>query len=195
MKKTGLFTASEAAVASAPPENLSYEELKHGRPNGQSSAMRSTESAHNYQSRGSRGRPTGALVVAILYFLIGGSWIFMGVGALMGAMLVGAAMGSAASQGGTTVAPAGMAAVGGIVFLLSLFIFVIGIARIAIGVGILQMKEWARAAAISVEGLSSLRNMFGVFSGEWFFSFIGIGISVAISIYLLRDDVRRDFSS
>jgi hypothetical protein len=193
MKKTGLFTQAEAAVASAPPEAQSYEALK-GRQNGQSSAMRSTAPASNYQSNGSQGRPAGALVVAILYFILGGMGIFGGIGTLMGAMLVGAAMNSAASQAGTTVAPSGMAAIGGIIFLLSLLLFAIGIARIAIGVGILKMKEWARAAAIFVEGLSSLRNMLAIFSGEWLFSFIGIGISVAISIYLLRDDVRRGFS-
>jgi hypothetical protein len=193
MKKTGLFTQAEAAVASAPPEAQSYEALK-GRQNGQSSAMRSTAPASNYQSNGSQGRPAGALVVAILYFILGGMGIFGGIGTLMGAMLVGAAMNSAASQAGTTVAPSGMAAIGGIIFLLSLLLFAIGIARIAIGVGILKMKEWARAAAIFVEGLSSLRNMLAIFSGEWLFSFIGIGISVAISIYLLRDDVRRSFS-
>ncbi len=193
MKKTGLFTQAEAAVASAPPEAQSDEALQ-GRPKGQSSAMRSTTPATNYQRNGSQGRPVGALVVAILYFILGGMGIFGGIGTLMGAMLVGAAMSSAASQAGATVAPSGIAAIGGIIFLLSLLLFAIGIARIAIGIGILKMKEWARAAAIFVEGLSSLRNILAIFSGEWFFSLIGIGISVAISIYLLRDDVRRNFS-
>jgi hypothetical protein len=36
--------------------------------------------------------------------------------------------------------------------------------------------------------------MIAVFSGEWLFSFIGFGISAAVQIYLLRDDVKRRFS-
>ncbi len=193
MKKTGLFTQAEAAVASAPPEAQSYEALK-GRPNGQSSAMRSTAPGSNYQPQGSQSRPGGLLVVAIVYFILGGIGLFGGIATLMGAMVVGAAMGSAASQSGAANGTAGMAAIGGIIFLLALFLFVISIARIAIGIGILQMKKWAWAAALFVESLSFLRNICAVLSGEWFFSLIGMIISGIIMMYLNSDDIKRRFS-
>jgi hypothetical protein len=193
MKKTGLFTAAEAAVAAAAPEALSYEALK-SRPNGQSSAMRSTTPGSNYQPQGSQSRPGGLLVVAIVYFVLGGIGLFAGIATLMGAMMVGAAMGSAASQSSAAGGTAGMAAIGGIIFLLALFLFLISIARIAIGIGILQMKKWAWAAALFVESLSSLRNIYAVLSGEWFFSLIGMIISGIIIMYLVSDDIKRRFS-
>jgi hypothetical protein len=194
MKKTGLFTASEAAVASAPPENLSYEELKHGRPNGQSSAMRSTATATNYQSSGSQSRPVGLLIVSIVYFILGGIGLFGGIATLIGAMVIGAAAGSAASQSGAAGGTAGIVAIGGIIFLLALFLFVISIARIAIGMGILKMKKWSWVAALVVEVLMALRNVYAVLSGEWFFGLIGMIISGAIMMYLVSDDVKQRFS-
>jgi hypothetical protein len=178
MKQATLFTAAEAEVASAPPENLSYEELKKGRPNGQSSAMRYTEPSHTYVSSGSLGRPTGVLVVAILYFFFGGFSILVGGFTLIASFFLRAAMDSA----GGDAAAAGM--VGFIVFVMSGVLLLLGLARIWIGIGLLNMSQSARVWALRIEGVSAVRSLFALIRGDVLGGMIGMGISVPIFIYL-----------
>jgi hypothetical protein len=181
MKKTGLFTASEAAVASAPPENLSYEELKNGRPNGQSSAMRPTETARNYKPQGSQARPTAVTWLAILYFVFGGLGVAGGAFMILGGLAVGAAVGS---QGGD----AGMAtAIGGTVLLFGFLILALSAAEIVVGVGLMQMRKWSRIGVIAIECLSILGTVVDMFAGKYF-SFWRILCAARIIQYILSLD-------
>jgi hypothetical protein len=180
MKQATLFTQAEAEVASAPPENLSYEELKKGRPNGQSSAMRYTEPSHTYVSSGSLGRPTGVLVVAILYFIFGGFCVVAGGFTLIASFFLRAAMNSA---GGDAAA---MGMVGFIVFVMAGILLLLGLARIWIGMGLLNMSQSARVWALRLEGVSAVRSLFALIRGDVLGGLIGMGISVPIFFYLAQ---------
>jgi hypothetical protein len=180
MKKTGLFTASEAAVASAPPENLSYEELKHGRPNGQSSAMRYTEPSHTYVSSGSLGRPTGVLVVSILYFVVGAFCVVTGGLTLIATLFLRAAMDGAGSNA------AAMGMVGFFVFVWAGLWLFLGLARIWIGIGLLHMNSWARNWALRLEGVSAMRCFFAMIQGNVIGGILGMAISVPVFFYLAQ---------
>jgi hypothetical protein len=179
MKQATLFTAAEAEVASAPPEAQSYEALK-SRPNGQSSAMRYTEPSHTYVSSGSLGRPTGVLVVAILYFVFGGFSILVGGFTLIASFFLRAAMDSA---GGDTAA-VGM--IGFFVFVMAGILLLLGLARIWIGIGLLNMSQSARIWALRLEGISAVRSLFALIRGDILGGIIGIGISVPIFFYLAQ---------
>jgi hypothetical protein len=186
MKKVTLFTAAEAEVASAPPEALSYEELK-SRPNGQSSAMRYTEPSHTYVSSGSLGRPTGVLVVAILYFVFGGFCVVAGGFTLIASFFLRAAMNSA---GGDAAA---MGLVGFFVFVMAGILLLLGLARIWIGMGLLNMSQSARVWALRLEGISAVRSLFALIRGDVLGGLIGIGISVPIFVYLSQGGMADRF--
>jgi hypothetical protein len=186
MKQATLFTQAEAEVASAPPENLSYEALK-SRPNGQSSAMRHTEPSHTYVSMGSLGRPTGVLVVAILYFFFGGFSILVGGFTLIASFFLRAAMNSA----GTNVAAAGM--VGFFIFVMAGVLLLLGFARIWIGMGLLNMSQSARVWALRLEGISAVRSLFALIRGDVLGGVIGLGISIPIFIYLSQGGMSDRF--
>ncbi len=180
MKKTGLFTQAEAAVASAPPEVQSYEALK-GRPNGQSSAMRYTESATNYRPQGSQARPTGVTWLAVVYFVFGGLGAAAGALMILGGLAVGAAVGT---QGGD----AGMAtAIGGTVLLIGFLVLALGAAEIVVGVGLMQMRKWSRIGVIVIECLSILGTIVDMLAGKYF-SFWRVLCAARIIQYIMSID-------
>jgi hypothetical protein len=180
MKQVTLFTAAEAAVATAPPEALSYEALKKERPNGQSSAMRHTEPSHTYVSSGSLGRPTGVLVVAILYFVFGGFCVVAGGFTLIATLFLRAAMDSAGSNA------AAMGMVGFFVFVMAGVLLFLGLARIWIGIGLLHMNAWARNWALRLEGVSAMRCFFAMIQGNVIGGILGMAISGTVFFYLAQ---------
>jgi hypothetical protein len=179
MKKTGLFTASEAAVASAPPVLEPYSSSS-SRANGQSSAMRYTESASNYRPQGSQARPTAVTWLAVVYFVFGGLGAVMGAFMILGGLAVGAAV-SAQGNG------AGGAAVGGVVLLFGFLILALGAGEIVVGVGLMQMRKWSRIGVIVVECMSILGTVVDMLAGKYF-SFWRILCAARIIQYILSLD-------
>lgn len=142
--------------------------------------MRHTEPNHTYVSSGSLGRPTGVLVVAILYFVVGGFCVVTGGFTLVASFFLRAAMSSA---GGDAAA---MGMIGFFVFVMAGVLLLIGLARIWIGIGLLHMNQWARVWALRIEGLSTVRSLFALIRGDVLGGIIGIGISVPIFFYLAQ---------
>jgi hypothetical protein len=190
MKKTGLFTASEAAVASAPPENLSYEELKNGRPNGQSSAMQANAPGQTPQRSGSRGRPSEATWIAILYYFVGGIGLVGGGFAMLGAMAIlaiGARTDSAENAGAAGIA-------GLIIMVLAILYFVLSIARITVASALMKMKRWSRTGIFVIECISIFDTVAGLLMGSKIWSLWRIGFSIGIikGVTTLDDDLFTD---
>jgi hypothetical protein len=150
------------------------------RPNGQSSAMRYTEPSHTYVSSASLGRPTGVLVVAILYFVFGGFCVVTGGFTLIATLFLRAAMDGAGSNA------AAMGMVGFFVFVLAGVWLFLGLARIWIGIGLLHMNTWARNWALRLEGASAMRCFFTMIQGNVIGGVFGIAISVPIFFYLAQ---------
>jgi hypothetical protein len=190
MKKMTLFSKSVPDVSDS-SSSLRTEDRRNStepqRPNGQSSAMRYTEAVHSYESSGSQGRPTGVLVVAILYFVFGSICTLIGGFTLIASLFLRAAMESA----GGDAAALGM--VGFVVFVMSGLLLLLGLARIWIGIGLLQMQAWARNWAIRLEGFSLMRSAFALIRGDFLGGIIGIGISVPIWYYLSQAGMGNRF--
>jgi hypothetical protein len=179
MKQVTLFTAAEAAVATAPPTLAPYSSSS-ARPNGQSSAMRHTEPSHTYVSSGSLGRPTGVLVVAILYFVVGGFFVVTGGFTLIATLFLRAAMDGAGSNA------AAMGIVGFFVFVWAGVWLFLGLARIWLGIGLLHMSSSARNWALRLEGVSAMRCFFAMIQGNVIGGVLGMAISVPVFFYLAQ---------
>jgi hypothetical protein len=189
MKKVTLFTAAEAEVASAPPEALSYEELK-SRPNGQSSAMRANAPGRTPQQSGSRGRPSEATWIAILYYFLGGLGLVIGVFAMLGAMAVLAI--GARSDSGEQAGAAGIA--GLVIMALAILSFVLSIARITVAGALMKMQRWSRTGIFVIECISIFDTVVSLLmSGNiWSLWRIGFSIGIIKGVTTLDDDLFTD---
>ncbi len=190
MKKMTLFSTSAPSISeisSSPSNAARTNSIEPQRANGQSSAMRHTEAVHSYESRGSQGRPAGVLVVAILYFAFGSCCTLIGGFSLIASLFLRAAMDSAGADA------AAMGMVGFAVFVMSGLLLLLGIARIGIGVGLLNMQAWARNWAIRIEGFSMMRSAFALIRGDFIGGIIGIGFSVPIWYYLAQTGMSDRF--
>jgi hypothetical protein len=186
MKQVTLFTAAEAAVATAPPTLAPYSSSS-ARPNGQSSAMGYTPniSAASAHIPARQRRLPPITLIAVFYFFMGGLGIVFSLIPIIG----GLALGSAASSAG---AGAEGAAIGGGIFLLGLFVMALGIGQIVAGVGLMQMKVWGLWAAYVVEALSLIGSIIRISQG----GLLGISIMVLrlrIIWYLIDGDTRSRF--
>lgn len=173
MKKATLFTKAEAEAAEAPPEPLEPYTSSSSRPNGQSSAMRSTATPPAAARALSRGRPTEISVLAALYYFLGGLGIILGGLAVLGAMAL-MAVGSRAET-------AGAAGISGLVIMvLAIVALVLSIARIAVGTGLMNMKRWSRTGVLVIECISILDTIIGILMGGKVWSIWRIGFSIGL---------------
>jgi hypothetical protein len=205
MKKMTLFSAGSAATSSRPTAtpnasgtngtgsmNASSSVTVNARPHGQSSAMRYTEPVQSYNSTGSQERPTGILIVAILYFVLAGIGLFGSLTTLMGMMALSAAMGSAMQSGEAEIPVEGasaVAAIGSLMVAITIVLALLSAGRIAVGIGLLQMKKWAVLCAMIIEAISAVIGLVGLLS-SWFWGSLRISISVSIFKYMLTDEVQ-----
>jgi hypothetical protein len=205
MKKMTLFSAASSASSSRSTSspnaagangtenmNSSSSVTVNARPYGQSSAMRYTEPVQSYNSSGSQERPTGILIVAILYFVLAGIGLFGSLTTLMGMMAFSAAMGSAMQSGEAEIPVEGasaVAAIGSLMVAITIVLAVLSAGRIAVGIGLLQMKKWAVLCAMIIEAISTVIGLISLFS-SWFWGSARISISVSIFKYMLTDEVQ-----
>jgi uncharacterized membrane protein (DUF2068 family) len=125
-------------------------------------------------------RPTGVTVIAVLFF-IGACFATL----LAIAFLVGGGLAAKFMPPDARI-PAGiMAAVGGIA---AIVILVFAALYIAIGVGLLKLKEWARITAVVLAGLSLLFGLLGLLHFHPF-ALIRLAIAGWILWYLLQPHV------
>lgn len=129
-------------------------------------------------------RPTGVTVIAVLFF----------IGACLGALLaiaflVGGGMAARFMPPDARI-PAGiMAAVGGIA---AIVILLFAALYVAIGVGLLKLKEWARIVAIVLACLGLLGGIFALLHFS-IFAIIRLAISGWIVWYLLQPHIVAAF--
>jgi hypothetical protein len=183
MKKATLFTKAEAEVADAPPEPLEPYTSSSSRPNGQSSAMRSTSRVPDEARALSRGRPTEISAIAFLYYFLGGLGVILsGLGIVAGIALLG----MSASVGGEDGATAGGVSL--VVLGLAVLSFALSVGRIAVGVGLMKMKRWSRTCVFVIEGLNILGCVVDILTGFKVWKFWKIGLAVGIIKTLIAID-------
>lgn len=129
-------------------------------------------------------RPTGVTMIAALSFIAA-----CGLALLACLFLVGGGLAARFMPPDARI-PAGLAAaIGG---LGALFFFLFAALYVAVGVGLLKLKEWARIAAVVLAGLSLL---FGLLGLVHFHPFALVRLAIAGSIlwYLLQPHVVAAF--
>ena len=117
-------------------------------------------------------RPTGVTILAALVFL-GGAWA-----------ICFATLGFAWSP---IAAIFGDAAWGEAIYNL-----VRGVFYVVLGIGLFNLKPWARIGAIAVSGIHLVYNLLALFT-PWGVDWIGVVISVIIIVYLLNKDIAYTF--
>jgi hypothetical protein len=130
-------------------------------------------------------RPTGVVVIAILYWL--GAFGLLCMGAIMAIGF--SVFGAFVNRFGPIVA--GLGVIGGLVFL------GIGAAVAIIGYGLFQLREWARITAIVFAGIG-LVLAFLSFLHPFGFGLMGrlfrLGVNALIIWYLIQPQIRGRFS-
>lgn len=98
-------------------------------------------------------RPTGVTILAVLAFCGAGFLVLGALGALFG----GALLSSLSSSGIGMMAGVGAA-------MIAVFLLIFAALDVAIGVGLLKLRNWARVVTIVLIGLGFLGSVFSVFS-------------------------------
>src|SRR5579872_1394363 len=138
-------------------------------------------------------RPTGVTVIAILQFIAAGFLVLGGLGLLlMGAG--GAAIIKGGSGGGAFLA--GLGIFGAI----ALFIF--AAIYLALGIGMWNLKNWARIICLFLLGLGLLAAVPSALGAILHFNIIALfllvlrfGIGIVVFWYLLQPEVKKAFGA
>jgi len=136
-------------------------------------------------------RPTGVTVIAILSFLGAGLLILFGCAFLLGGALVaGLGMSLPTSLVGIGVAVA------------AVFFFGLAALDVVTGIGLLNMRNWARIITVVLVGLGLLSAVPGLLSGLLHFRILLMfreaciaAIDLWVLTYLFKPDVKQAFGA
>jgi hypothetical protein len=136
-------------------------------------------------------RPTGVTVIAILSFLAAGLLVIVGCGFLLGGALV-------ASLGMSL--PASLVGIG--VAIAACVFFAFAALDVVTGIGLLNMRNWARLVTIVLVGLGLLFAVLGVLSGllhfRIFVTFRELciaAIDLWVLSYLFKPEIKQAFGA
>jgi len=140
-------------------------------------------------------RPTGVTIISVLAFIGAGVWLLAAIGVFLG----GAVM-----SGMMAYPIAGMiAGVGAVI--LGVILLGFAVLELVVGLGLLELQNWARILTIVLVGLGLLSSVFSILSPFahmhfFFFGFlirqlITAGIEVWILVYLFRPHVKQAFGA
>ena len=136
-------------------------------------------------------RPTGVTIIAILSFLGAGLLLLLGCGFLLGGALV-------ASLGMSL--PTSLVGIG--VAIAACFFFALAALDIVTGIGLLNMKNWARIVSIVLVGLGLLFAVLGVLSGllhsRIFLTFRELCVAALdfwVLSYLFKPEIKKAFGA
>lgn len=140
-------------------------------------------------------RPTGVTLISVLCFIFGAIYALAGVGMVAGGGMIATWM----SQQGQSMGPAsGMIA--GLGAAVGIFFLAFAVVDIAIGVGLLKLKEWARITSIVLAGIGAALGALGLLGGLVHFVLFAtiirlcvLAVEVWIVIYLLKPEVKAAF--
>jgi hypothetical protein len=134
-------------------------------------------------------RPTGVTILAVLHFLGAAAYIFAALGLF--ALGAGGAM-TAAEMPELDGAAAFLLGLGAV---LGFILLIFGVLSLALGIGLLKLRNWARVITIVLVGLGLLGSLLSFEIG----SFIGDAIFVALQgwmlHYLLQPHVKDAFGA
>jgi hypothetical protein len=143
------------------------------------------------------GRPTGVTVIAILEFLVAGFCLLLGLGMILGGGFIASII-NQQGQGNAGAASvfAGFGAVLGFVFLVGAAI------NIAVGIGLLKLKGWARITTIVLAGIGAAFQLLGLLAslahfsvGNFLYTVVILAIQGFIIWYLLKPEVKAAFQA
>ncbi len=140
-------------------------------------------------------RPAGVTVIAVLCFVFGALYALGGATMMAGGGIIAKIM----SEQGQAAGPlAGMIA--GLGAAIGIFLLLIGIVDIVLGVGLLQVKEWARIVSIVLAGIGAALGVLGLLGGLVHFVLFAtifracvLAVEIWIIIYLLKPEVKAAF--
>jgi hypothetical protein len=136
-------------------------------------------------------RPTGVTVIAILSFLGAGLLVLFGCALLFGGAII-ATLGMSV--------PAAMVGVG--VAIAAVFFFGLAALDVVTGIGLLNMRNWARVITIVLVGLGLFFAVLGLLSGLLHFRIflmfreaIIAAIDLWVLTYLFKPDIKQAFGA
>jgi len=143
-------------------------------------------------------RPTGVTVIAILCFIGAALAGLGGIGMIVGGGFVATIMNQQGQAGSAGLASmmAGLGAALGIFFL------IIAAVDVALAIGLLNLKEWARIVTIVLTGLGAALGLLGLLGGFIHFVLFAslfrlciLAIQGLIIWYLLKPEVKAAFQA
>lgn len=140
-------------------------------------------------------RPTGVTLIAVLCFLGAAFAALAGIGMLAGGGMLATMM----HQQGTDAGPmAGIIA--GVGAALGIFFLVMAAIDIVLGVGLIQLKEWARLTTVILTAIFAALGALGLLTSFAHFVLFAtlirlcvLALQVWIIIYLLKPEVKAAF--
>jgi hypothetical protein len=140
-------------------------------------------------------RPTGVTIIAVLDFLGAGLCVLGGLLMFMGGSIVASIFNAAAANGAAGAAPAAgiMGSIGVIAGVIALLLAAFAV---AIALGLLKLKNWARVTTIVFSVLGLLGNLNGFRAGmssALVGPVIGLVLNIWIIWYMLQPHVKAAF--
>jgi hypothetical protein len=143
-------------------------------------------------------RPTGVTVIAILCFVGAAFAALGGIGMIVGGGFVATLMKQQGEAGS-----AGLAGImAGLGAALGIFFLILAALDVAIAIGLLNLKEWARIVTIVLTGIGAALGLLGLLGGfihfvlfASLFKLCVLAIQGLIIWYLLKPEVKAAFQA
>jgi hypothetical protein len=140
-------------------------------------------------------RPTGVTIIAVLDFIGAGFCVIGGLLMFMGGSIVASIFSAAAANGAAGAAPAAgiMGSIGVIAGVIALLLAAFAV---AVALGLLKLKNWARVTTIVFSVLGLLGNLNGFRAGmssALVGPVIGLALNIWIIWYMLQPHVKAAF--
>src|SRR6185369_5569565 len=139
-------------------------------------------------------KPTGVVVISILYFLGAALCLLFGLLFIAGGGFLATMMSQQSQAGGLSAMMAGLGAA------LGVFYLIIGAVDVLVGWGLLKLKNWARIVAIVFSCIGAGFLVLGLLGNLAHFSIVNflvtavfLGIHAVIIMYLLKPEVKTAF--